>query len=72
MDYTPPDKQRFAQLKPGANGKLETTWQLTDTALLDSVKLTLPPMHVIPIRVLGPRVGRGIRVELPQISYLDR
>lgn len=59
MDHTPA-KQRFRELLPGAKGKFQTEWQLTDTKLIETVKLTLPPAHAIPIIFVPGIMGSNI------------
>jgi pimeloyl-ACP methyl ester carboxylesterase len=60
VDYTPVRKQRFRELLPGANGKFQAEWQLTDTKLTEAVKLTLPPAHAIPIVFVPGIMGSNL------------
>lgn len=60
MDYTSTKKQRFAELRPGPNGRFQAEWQLTDTKLLDSVKLTLPPSRAVPIIFVPGIMGSNL------------
>jgi hypothetical protein len=60
MDYNSATRQRFKELRPGPDGKLMTEWQLTDTRLLDTVKLTLPPPHAIPIIFVPGIMGSNL------------
>jgi hypothetical protein len=60
MDYNSATKQRFRELRPDADGKLVADWQLTDTKLLDAVKLTLPPAHAIPIIFVPGIMGSNL------------
>lgn len=60
MDYNSATKQRFKELRPGADGKLTVEWRLTDTKLLDAVKLALPPLHAIPIIFVPGIMGSNL------------
>ncbi len=60
MDYNSTTKQRFKELRPDADGKLATSWQLTDTKLLDTVQLSLPPPHSIPIIFVPGIMGSNL------------
>jgi hypothetical protein len=60
MDYNSATKQRFKELRPGPDGKLMTEWQLTDTKLIDTVKLALPPAHAIPIIFVPGIMGSNL------------
>jgi len=60
MDYNSVTKYRFQELRPGGDGRLTTEWQLTDTKLLDAVKLGLPPMHAIPIIFVPGIMGSNL------------
>lgn len=60
MDYSSSKKQRFAELKPGANGRLEAEWRLTDTKLLDAVGLTVPSFRVLPIVFVPGIMGSNL------------
>jgi hypothetical protein len=59
MDYTPKLKERFAELRP-MDGKLQAEWNLTDTKLMDAVKIALPPTHVIPIVFVPGIMGTNL------------
>jgi hypothetical protein len=59
MDYTPKLKERFAELRP-VNGKLQADWNMTDTKLMDAVKIALPPTHVIPIVFVPGIMGTNL------------
>ncbi|MFL6676560.1 MAG: esterase/lipase family protein [Massilia sp.] len=60
MEYSSPKKQRFAELRPGKNGRLQAEWQLTDTKLIDAVRLTLPPTNAIPIIFVPGIMGSNL------------
>jgi pimeloyl-ACP methyl ester carboxylesterase len=60
MDYISVAERRFAELTPGAKGKLQAEWQLTDTKLIDTVRLTLPPSHAIPIVFVPGIMGSNL------------
>lgn len=60
MDYSSGKKQRFADLKPGGNGRLQAEWRLTDTKLLDAVGLTIPPSRVLPIVFVPGIMGSNL------------
>jgi len=60
VDYSSSKKQRFAELKPGINGRLEAEWRLTDTKLLDAVGLTIPPSHVLPVVFVPGIMGSNL------------
>lgn len=60
MDYNSAMKQRFKELRPGPDGRLMADWQLTDTNLIDTVKLALPPLHVIPIIFVPGIMGSNL------------
>ena len=59
MDYMPKSKGRFAELR-SVNGKLQADWNLTDTKLMDAVKIALPPAHVIPIVFVPGIMGTNL------------
>ena len=60
MDYSEWTKQRSKELYPGANGRLQTEWQLTDTKLIDAVTLSVPPTHAIPIIFVPGIMGSNL------------
>lgn len=60
MDYNSATKQRFKELRTGADGKLSADWQLTDTKLLDAVKISTPPLHSIPIIFIPGIMGSNL------------
>jgi hypothetical protein len=60
VDYASSKKQRSGELYPGRNGRLQAEWQLTDTRLLDAVRLTLPPSSVIPIIFVPGVMGSNL------------
>jgi hypothetical protein len=60
MDYKPSKSQRFAELRPSANGKLQAEWRLTDTSLIDAVRLTLPPANAVPIVFVPGIMGSNL------------
>lgn len=60
MDYNTVTKPRFKEMRPGADGKLMTEWQLTDTKLTDTVKLILPPPHAVPIIFIPGIMGSNL------------
>jgi hypothetical protein len=60
MSYVPPDKERAQQAQPGTNGKPTFDWQLTGTSLLDTVKLTLPPMVSLPVVFVPGIMGSNL------------
>jgi hypothetical protein len=60
VDYLSSKQQRFAELKPSANGRLQAEWRLTDASLLDTVGLTIPPSHVLPIIFVPGIMGSNL------------
>ena len=60
MDYSQWAKQRSKELYPGANGRLQTEWQLTDSKLVDAVRLSVPPTHAIPIVFVPGIMGSNL------------
>jgi pimeloyl-ACP methyl ester carboxylesterase len=60
MSYVPPDKERSQQARPSAAGKPVFDWQLSGTSLLDTVKLTLPPMTALPIVFVPGIMGSNL------------
>jgi pimeloyl-ACP methyl ester carboxylesterase len=60
VDYSQWAKNRSKEMYPGANGRLQTEWQLTDTKLADVVKLTAPPAHTIPIIFVPGIMGSNL------------
>lgn len=60
MDYKSTVKERFKELQPGANGRFQAEWRLTDTKLMDAVTLTLPPVHAIPIIFVPGIMGSNL------------
>lgn len=59
-NYVPAGKQRFAELRPSANGRFEAQWRLTDTSLIGPVKLTVPPKRVVPIVFVPGIMGSNL------------
>lgn len=53
-------RTRYAEMRPGRNGKFETEWRLTNTRLLDAVRLSLPPTNVIPIIFVPGIMGSNL------------
>jgi hypothetical protein len=60
MDYASAKRQRFAELKPGPNGRLQTEWRLTDSKLVDAVRITIPPSNAIPIIFVPGIMGSNL------------
>lgn len=60
MDYTQWKQQRSKEMYPGANGRFQAEWQLSDTKLMDAVRLSLPPMHTIPIVFVPGIMGSNL------------
>jgi hypothetical protein len=60
MDNAKTAVQRYAELRAGVNGKLQTSWQLTDTKLIDAVRIALPPMHRVPIIFVPGIMGSNL------------
>jgi len=60
MDYTKVPKPRVAELHTGSNGKLQATWQLTDTKFIDAVRIALPPTHRVPIIFVPGIMGSNL------------
>lgn len=60
MEYISRKNQRFAELQSGANSKLQTEWRLTDSRLVDSVRLSLPPTRAIPIIFVPGIMGSNL------------
>lgn len=60
MDYSQWAKQRSKQMQPGANGRLQTEWQLTDTKMIDAVRLSVPPTRTIPIVFVPGIMGSNL------------
>lgn len=52
--------QRYAQLYPTKNNRFQTEWTLTDTALADLVKISVPPFRVIPIVFVPGIMGSNL------------
>jgi pimeloyl-ACP methyl ester carboxylesterase len=52
--------QRFAELRQGANGRLVTEWQLTDTKLFDAVRIAVPPQNAVPIVFVPGIMGSNL------------
>jgi pimeloyl-ACP methyl ester carboxylesterase len=51
---------RYTEMRPGRDGKFQTEWRLTDTKLLDAVRLSLPPTNVIPIIFVPGIMGSNL------------
>lgn len=60
MEYSSGPNQRFRQLRPVKDRRLATEWSLTDTHLIDAVKLSLPPLHTIPIIFIPGIMGSNL------------
>lgn len=60
MDYSQWAKQRSKEMYPGENGRFQAEWQLTDTKLIDTVKLSVPPTHAIPIIFVPGIMGSNL------------
>lgn len=60
MSSVPPNSERGQQARFDANGKPTFDWQLTGTSLLDTVKLTLPPMVSLPIIFVPGIMGSNL------------
>lgn len=60
MEYFSKKNQRFAELKGGENKKLQAEWRLTDSKLVDPVKLLLPPARAIPIIFVPGIMGANL------------
>jgi hypothetical protein len=54
------ENQRFAELRTGENGRLQATWQLSDTKLIDAVRIALPPTHRVPIVFVPGIMGSNL------------
>lgn len=54
------DRQRFARLYPTKNNRFQAEWHLTDTKLLDAVKIALPPLRVVPIVFVPGIMGSNL------------
>ena len=60
MAEVPKNKERSQQAIPDAKGKPTFSWQLTHNALLDVVKLTMPPAHTLPIVFVPGIMGSNL------------
>ncbi|NYE59792.1 pimeloyl-ACP methyl ester carboxylesterase [Duganella sp. 1224] len=60
MSSVPPNRERGQQARFDANGKPTFDWQLTGSSLLDTVKLTLPPMVSLPIIFVPGIMGSNL------------
>lgn len=60
MDYESTTKQRSKEMRAGANGRFEAEWALTDSHLLDTVRLTLPPGRAIPVVFVPGIMGSNL------------
>jgi hypothetical protein len=60
MDKKNGGGSRSVELYPGTNGKLQTEWRLTDTKLIDAVKLTVPPIFALPIVFVPGIMGSNL------------
>jgi hypothetical protein len=60
MDNDDTNKQRSAELRTGLDGRLQATWQLTDTRLIDAVRIAMPPTHRIPIIFVPGIMGSNL------------
>lgn len=52
--------QRYAQLYPTKTNRFQTEWALTDTTLADLVKISVPPLRVIPIIFVPGIMGSNL------------
>jgi hypothetical protein len=60
LEYKANTDKRFAELRGSGNGKLQTEWRLTDTKLVDAVRISLPPNHAIPIIFVPGIMGSNL------------
>ncbi|MCC2970953.1 triacylglycerol lipase [Massilia sp. IC2-476] len=60
VKYEPEAKNRFAELRPSVNGRLETEWRLTDATLITPVKITVPPKNAVPIVFVPGIMGSNL------------
>lgn len=60
MEYKTNADKRSAELRGSGNGKFQTEWRLTDTALIDAVRISLPPTHTIPIIFVPGIMGSNL------------
>jgi len=60
MGYKSDAKPRFREMKIVSNGRFQAEWTLTDTKLMDSVKLVVPPRHTIPIIFVPGIMGSNL------------
>lgn len=60
MDYVSSKKQRFSELTPGKNGRLQTEWQLTEAKFDEPVRLTMPPNNALPIVFVPGIMGSNL------------
>ena len=58
--YTPPLKERFTELKPSSNGRFVGEWELTNTSLIDAVKIAVPPNRAVPIIFVPGIMGSNL------------
>lgn len=54
------DAYRKARLYPGKGNRFQVEWSLTDTSLTDAVKISLPPLRVIPIIFVPGIMGSNL------------
>lgn len=60
MDYSQWKKQRSKEMLPSSNGRFQAEWQLSDTKLVDAVRLSLPPTHTLPIVFIPGIMGSNL------------
>jgi pimeloyl-ACP methyl ester carboxylesterase len=60
IKYSPGDKRRFTELRPLGNGRFQAEWRLTETSLIEPVKITVPPKHAVPIIFVPGIMGSNL------------
>lgn len=60
MSNTRESSQRSAEMRSGRDGKFQVEWRLTDTKLLDAVRLSLPPTQTVPIIFVPGIMGSNL------------
>jgi hypothetical protein len=58
--HYPANTPRIAELRQGKGGRLAVDWQLTDTNILDAVRVTIPPLNAIPIVFVPGIMGSNL------------
>ncbi|WP_394778284.1 esterase/lipase family protein, partial [Undibacterium sp.] len=61
MSTVPKDKTRSQQAKPDTKGTPTFNWQMSNTTLGDTVKLVIPPMHILPIIFVPGIMGSNLK-----------